>query len=196
MPTPAELEAKFWKALKSDRTALLGLSKGGDGHAQPMTAQIEGDEGGPIWFFSAGDVELVEAIGGGAEAFLHFAAKGHDLFASVDGRLAIDNDRTTIERPVESVRRRMVRGRQGRSQAAAAALRTGQRANLAQREQPVRGRQDAARRRSEGGLQGQGRGNGSQLTARRKTASVRNGSKAAISQLTMLPCSSTEFPAK
>ena len=98
MPTPAELEARFWKALKSDRTTLLGLSGGGDGHAQPMTAQIEGDEGGPIWFFSARDVDLVQAIGGGADAFLHFASKGHDLFASVEGRLAIDNDRATIER--------------------------------------------------------------------------------------------------
>ena len=98
MPTPAELEAKFWKALKSDRTVLLGLSRGGDGHAQPMTAQTEGDEGGPIWFFSASDVDLVEAIGGGADAFLHFASKGHDLFASVDGRLKIDADRATIER--------------------------------------------------------------------------------------------------
>ena len=98
MPTPAELEAKFWKALKSDRTALLGLNKVGHGHAQPMTAQIEGDQGSPIWFFSASDVDLVQAIGGGADAFLHFAAKGHDLFASVDGRLTIDNDRATIER--------------------------------------------------------------------------------------------------
>ena len=98
MPTPAELERKFWKALKSDRTALLGLSGGGGGHAQPMTAQIEGDEGGPIWFFSARDVDLVEAIGGGADAFLHFAAKGHDLFASVEGRLTIDSDPATIER--------------------------------------------------------------------------------------------------
>jgi general stress protein 26 len=98
MPTPAELEAKFWKALKSDRTALLGVSKGGDGHAQPMTAQIEDDEGGPIWFFSARDVDLVQAIGDGADAFLNFAAKGHDLFASVEGRLAIDNDRATIDR--------------------------------------------------------------------------------------------------
>ena len=98
MPTPAELEAKFWKALKSDRTALLGLSRAGAGHAQPMTAQIDGDEGGPIWFFSASDVDLVRAIGHGADAFLHFADKGHDLFASVDGRLSIDNDRAMIDR--------------------------------------------------------------------------------------------------
>jgi len=98
MAIPTELGSKFWKALKSDRTVLLGLSRGGDGRAQPMTAQIEGDEGGPIWFFSARDVELVRAIGGGADAFLHFAAKGHDLFASVEGRLSIDNDRAKIER--------------------------------------------------------------------------------------------------
>ncbi len=98
MPTPAEFEAKFWKSLRSDRTALLGLTKGGDGHAQPMTAQIEGDEGGPIWFFSASDVDLVQAIGNGADAFLHLAAKGHDLFASVDGRLTVENDRAMVER--------------------------------------------------------------------------------------------------
>lgn len=98
MPNPAELETKFWKALKSERTALLGLTGGGDGHAQPMTAQIDGDEGGPIWFFSARNVELVKATGDGAAAFVHFATKGHDLFASIHGRLAIVDDRDTIER--------------------------------------------------------------------------------------------------
>jgi general stress protein 26 len=98
MPTPAELEAKFWKALKSDRTAMLGLSSERGGHAQPMTAQIEGDEGGPIWFFSASDVDLVEATGDGADAFLHFAAKDHDLFASVDGKLSVTTDRAMIDR--------------------------------------------------------------------------------------------------
>ena len=70
MPTPAELEAKFWKALKSDRTALLGLAAGHDGHAQPMTAQIEGDQGGPIWFFSGAgrqDQPRAQAVRGTAE---------------------------------------------------------------------------------------------------------------------------------
>ena len=99
MPTPTELEAKFWKALKSDRTAMLGLSNGNDGHAQPMTALVEDeDRGGPIWFFSASDVDLVRGIGDGAEAFLHFAAKDHDLFAAIDGHLAVDTDRATVER--------------------------------------------------------------------------------------------------
>ncbi len=99
MPDPAELEAKFRKALKSDMTVMLGLVGGDDGHAQPMTAQLDEEgEGGPIWFFSAADVELVRAVGGGAPAMLHFASKGHDLFASVEGRLAPEHDRSIIER--------------------------------------------------------------------------------------------------
>ena len=41
MTTEAEIEEKFWKALKSDMTVMLGLVGRDDGHAQPMTAQIE-----------------------------------------------------------------------------------------------------------------------------------------------------------
>jgi hypothetical protein len=43
MADSAEIKAKFWKALKSDRTMFLGLAEGDDGHARPMTAQVEGD---------------------------------------------------------------------------------------------------------------------------------------------------------
>ena len=53
MPMSAEIEARFWKALKSDMTVMLGLAGGRDGHAQPMTAQLgESDGRGPIWFFT------------------------------------------------------------------------------------------------------------------------------------------------
>jgi general stress protein 26 len=100
MPEQPEIEAKFWKALKSDMTVMLGLTNREEGHAQPMTAQLDDErEGrGPIWFFSAKDVDLVQATGTGAPAMLHFASKGHDLFASVEGRLTPDNDRATIDR--------------------------------------------------------------------------------------------------
>lgn len=99
MANEDEIEAKFWKALKSDMTVMLGLVGVGEGHAQPMTAQMGDREGrGPLWFFSATDVDLVEAIGGGKPAMMHFASKGHDLFASVEGRLVLDNDRATIDR--------------------------------------------------------------------------------------------------
>jgi general stress protein 26 len=98
MPSPAELEAKFWKALKSDMTMMLGLNGVEDGHARPMTAQLEGDEGGPIWFFTARDNALVQQLGAKSRAIATFASKDHDLFASVHGDLRVDNDRAVIDR--------------------------------------------------------------------------------------------------
>ena len=100
MPNEAELEARFWKSLKSDMTVMLGLAGGVEpAHAQPMTAQIgERDGRGPIWFFTAKDADLVRDMGDGAPAMLHFAAKGHDLFASLEGRLTHDDDQATIDR--------------------------------------------------------------------------------------------------
>ena len=100
MTTDADIEAKFWKALKSDRTAMLGLVGVQDGHARPMTAQLDSDDArrGPIYFFTANDTELVQAMDKSHKAMLHFAAKGHDLFASVEGVLTLYNDPATIER--------------------------------------------------------------------------------------------------
>ena len=51
MPSEAEIEAKFWKALKSDRTMMLALDGVNHSHARPMTAQFELDRG-PIWFLA------------------------------------------------------------------------------------------------------------------------------------------------
>ena len=98
MTSDAEIETKFWKLLKSDRTVMLGLAGVNGGHAQPMTAQLGNREGrGPIWFFTAKDVELVQAIGTGAAAMIHFASRGHDLFASVEGELVLDNNGDMVD---------------------------------------------------------------------------------------------------
>ena len=97
MPAPQELEAKFWKALKSDMTMMLGLDGVEDGHARPMTAQVEGDRG-PIWFFTAKDAAIVQRLGNGNRAIATFTSKGHDLFATVHGTLRVDNDRAIIDR--------------------------------------------------------------------------------------------------
>lgn len=99
MPTPQELEAKFWKALKSDRTMMLGLDGVEDGHARPMTGQFE-DERSPIWFFASKDNGIVQKLGrsGADRAIATFASKGHDLFATVHGSIALDNDRAAIDR--------------------------------------------------------------------------------------------------
>ena len=97
MPTPQELEVKFWKALKSDMTVMLGLDGVEDGHTRPMTAQIEGDKG-PIWFFTSTDNALVHALSNQGRAIVTFASKGHDLFASIRGSLSVDHDRGVIDR--------------------------------------------------------------------------------------------------
>jgi general stress protein 26 len=98
MPSNAEIEAKFWKSLKSDRTLMLGLAGADEAHAQPMTAQLDGDGRGPIWIFTSKDTDLAQAIGERHEAVAQFASKGHDLFASIDGVLNVDNDRAAVDR--------------------------------------------------------------------------------------------------
>jgi general stress protein 26 len=99
MSNEAEIEAKFWKALKSDMTVMLGLTGVEQDHSQPMTAQLlEGREQGPVYFFTSKDTNLVRELGQRHAAFLSFSSKGHELFASVHGELIIDNDRATIDK--------------------------------------------------------------------------------------------------
>jgi general stress protein 26 len=98
MASQAEIEAKLWKALKSDRVVMLGLAGVAEGHAKPMSAQIEGEEGGPIWFFTAKDTDMVRAMDGRHRAVAHFAAKGHDIFASLHGELELVDDRAAVDR--------------------------------------------------------------------------------------------------
>ncbi|MDZ4762361.1 MAG: pyridoxamine 5'-phosphate oxidase family protein [Alphaproteobacteria bacterium] len=101
MANDIEMEAKFWKALKSDMTVMLGLDGVDESHGRPMTAQLDDTKEsgrGPIWFFTANDTELVKGMGASHRAVLNFASKGHDLFAAVHGTLRPDNDRATIDR--------------------------------------------------------------------------------------------------
>jgi general stress protein 26 len=99
MSNEAELAAKLWKALKSDRTVMLGLPGDPDGKGQPMTVQFEGDHSGPLWVFTSDDNDLVKAIGGAErEGLIQFVSKGHDLFATIDGQITVDTDHTTVER--------------------------------------------------------------------------------------------------
>jgi general stress protein 26 len=98
MSTPQEIEAKFWKALKSDMTMMLGLSGVDDCHTRPMTAQLDHESRGPIWFFTATDAAIVKSLAQNNRAIATFASKGNDLFASVHGSLVLDNDRAMIDR--------------------------------------------------------------------------------------------------
>lgn len=92
-----EFEDKFWKALKSDRTMMLGLDGVDDGHARPMTA-VRDEVDGYIYFFTAKDNGIVQSLSEGNRAIATFASKGHDLFASVHGSLSASTDRAVIDR--------------------------------------------------------------------------------------------------
>ena len=99
MATEGELTEKFWKSLKSDRYLMLGLPDVQGGHGQPMTAVLDDDlPQGPIWFFTSSDTELFQAMGQRHGAMAHFASKGHDLFASLEGELVAETDRAMVDR--------------------------------------------------------------------------------------------------
>ena len=98
MTDQADIEKKLWKHLEKDMTVMLGLS-GEGGHAQPMTAQFDGDAGrGPIYFFTSHETDLARSLEGRSDAAIHFSSKGHDLFASIEGKLEAYNDPALIDR--------------------------------------------------------------------------------------------------
>jgi general stress protein 26 len=98
MTSDADIEQKFWKELKDSPFVMLGIEGEHGSATQPMTAQFQG-EAAPLWFFTARDNGLVQALGSGSDrAIAAFASKGHDLFASIRGQLSIDNDPAMIER--------------------------------------------------------------------------------------------------
>jgi general stress protein 26 len=97
MPTPQELERKFWKALRADKIMMLGIDGVEDGHVRPMEAQLLADKS-PIWFFASRTMVLVQELGKGQRAIATFTAKGHDLFASLKGSLVIDTDRALVDK--------------------------------------------------------------------------------------------------
>jgi general stress protein 26 len=97
--TEEKLEKKFWDELKSSPFLMLGLQGVDDSFTRPMTAQLdEVGDGWQIWFFAARSEDLVEALNRSDRAIATYASKGHDLFASIHGRLILDNNRDVIDR--------------------------------------------------------------------------------------------------
>ena len=97
MPTPQELETRFWDQLQSDMTMMLGLDGVEDGHARPMTANVIGPNK-PIWFFTSSDNELVKKLGQHNRAIATYTSRDHKLFATIHGSLALETDRAMIDR--------------------------------------------------------------------------------------------------
>ena len=100
MPDDREILDQFWGSLEDSPFVMLGLDQARGSAMQPMTAQFEDQDrdNGCVWFFTAKDHDLTRALGQDNRAIASFASKGHDLFASVRGRLILDNSRTEIDR--------------------------------------------------------------------------------------------------
>ena len=100
MADDAEILQQFWGALEDSPFVMLGLDQARGSAMQPMTAQFEDRdrEKGCVWFFTARDHDLTRALGQDNRAVASFVSKGHDLFASLRGRLILDNSRPEIDR--------------------------------------------------------------------------------------------------
>jgi general stress protein 26 len=100
MADQSELKRDLWKRMAKSPFLMIGLTDGG--HSEPLTAQLDEDQVDTIWFFIGKDNRL--AKGGAATA--EFVSKGHDYFASLSGRVQVQNDRAMIDKlwskPVEA----------------------------------------------------------------------------------------------
>lgn len=94
MPNDHEFAEEFWKSLRADMTVMLGTP---DLMPRPMTAQFDGDSR-TIYFFTATNTELGQIGTTPEPASLIYSAKGHDLFAQVQGTLRAGNDPALIDR--------------------------------------------------------------------------------------------------
>jgi len=100
LASDVEIEARFWRELRDSPVVMLGLDGVAEGRSQPMTAFFEGERA-PLWFFSSSEAELARQVADemtGRPAIASFSAKGHDLFASLHGRLSIERDAILIDR--------------------------------------------------------------------------------------------------
>ena len=87
------------RPLKDDRIVMLGLAGIEEGHSQPMSAQLlDEEERRPDLVLHGARHDLVNELGAGHRAQLHFSSKGHELFAAVHGELTPSDDRATIDR--------------------------------------------------------------------------------------------------
>lgn len=87
---PQALKTQFWEALSAAPVVMLQLDADPAG-AAPMTAQLDKDADGTIWFFTSPANRFAKL----GEASATYVAKGHDTFARFSGTLS---EETSAER--------------------------------------------------------------------------------------------------
>ena len=88
-----EIRKAFWKALDHSPFLMVRLAEAASS-GQPMTAMLDADAHGTIWFFMNRSNTL--APGGPARADL--ADKGHSLFAALTGTLHEETDQAVRDK--------------------------------------------------------------------------------------------------
>jgi len=100
MADTAQLKHDLWKYMAKSPFVMVGLD--GQGHSEPLTAQLDKDQVDTLWFFVGRDNRLT----GQGAALVQFVSKGHDYFASLAGDIQVDTDRAMIDKlwskPVEA----------------------------------------------------------------------------------------------
>jgi general stress protein 26 len=88
-----ELKQQFWEALSDSPYLFLQLDS--DPHtAVPMTAQLDEDASGAVWFFTGRDHDLARM----GSATATFIGKGHKVFARFKGTLAEETSRERLDK--------------------------------------------------------------------------------------------------
>jgi general stress protein 26 len=93
MADTEQLKKDLWSKLADSPIVMIGLTDGGEHHI-PLTAQLDPDQVDTLFFFIGNDNRLAP----GGKAMAHFASKGHDYFACLDGIARVDNDFAMIDK--------------------------------------------------------------------------------------------------
>lgn len=88
-----ELKQAFWEALADSPFLFLQLDDD-PATAMPMTAELDANAAGAIWFFTGRD----HAFAKGGPATATFAGKGHEIFARFTGTLVEETSRERLDR--------------------------------------------------------------------------------------------------
>jgi general stress protein 26 len=88
-----ELKQQFWEALADSPYLFLQLDSD-PATAVPMTAELDENANGAIWFFTGRS----HAFARGGPATATFAGKGHDVFARFKGTLSEETSRERLDK--------------------------------------------------------------------------------------------------
>jgi general stress protein 26 len=83
----AKIRTAFWKELAHSPFLMVRLAGAGNS-GQPMTAMLDADAHGKIWFF----MNRTNTLAPGGTARADLSAKGHGLFAAIAGTLHEETD--------------------------------------------------------------------------------------------------------